>query len=116
MASGAAAGLMIVLGIVSNIIAILSIFFFLDAVTEWTFELLGLKGITMLWLLAQVFVPIVFLMGVPYYDCQDIALIVAEKSLINEFVGYKHLGQLIAAGRIDVSLFWLLALADPFQC
>ncbi|XP_037717280.1 uncharacterized transporter YutK isoform X2 [Drosophila subpulchrella] len=110
-ASGAAAALMIVLGIVSNIIAFLAVMFFLNALTEWTFELIGLKNITLLFLLAQVFVPIVFLMGVPWEDCQQIGLVVAEKSLINEFVAYKHLGQLSRSA--SIATFALCGFANP---
>ncbi|XP_016930695.2 uncharacterized transporter YutK isoform X1 [Drosophila suzukii] len=117
-ASGAAAALMIVLGIVSNIIAFLAIMFFLNALTEWTFELLGLKNITLLFLLAQVFVPIVFLMGVPWQDCQEIGMVVAEKSLINEFIAYKHLGQLVSEHKVgprsaSIATFALCGFANP---
>jgi len=126
-ASGAAAALMIVLGIVSNIIAFLAIMFFLNALTEWTFELLGLKNITLLFLLAQVFVPIVFLMGVPWQDCQEIGMVVAEKSLINEFIAYKHLGQLVSEHKVGVSGYRLritirrvtnkmLTVTERFDC
>ncbi|XP_016968340.1 sodium/nucleoside cotransporter 1 isoform X2 [Drosophila biarmipes] len=117
-ASGAAAALMIVLGIVSNIIAFLAILFFLNALTEWTFELVGLKNITLLFLLSQAFVPIVFLMGVPWRDCQEVGMVVAEKSLINEFIAYKHLGQLVKDNKIgsrsaSIATFALCGFANP---
>ncbi|XP_017003954.2 uncharacterized transporter YutK isoform X1 [Drosophila takahashii] len=117
-ASGAAAALMIVLGIVSNIIAFLSIMFFLNALTEWTFELIGLKNITLLFILSQLFVPIVFLMGVPWHDCQYVGQLVAEKSLINEFIAYKHLGDLVRLNLIEprsaaIATFALCGFANP---
>uniref|UniRef100_A0A6P4E4A1 Sodium/nucleoside cotransporter 2 isoform X1 n=1 Tax=Drosophila rhopaloa TaxID=1041015 RepID=A0A6P4E4A1_DRORH len=117
-ASGAAAALLIVLGIVANIIAFLAIVSFLNAIVEWTFELIGLQGITMLFLLSQIFVPFVFVMGVPWYDCQDIALIVAEKSLINEFIAYKHLGELMNEDKVDarssaIATFAICGFANP---
>lgn len=102
-ASGAAAALLIVLGIVSNIIAFLAIVFFLDAVTEWIFELIGLHNITLLYILSQIFIPIVFVMGVPWHDCQAIGLVVAQKSFINEFVAYRNLGILVSDKKVDVS-------------
>ncbi|XP_017066263.1 uncharacterized transporter YutK isoform X2 [Drosophila eugracilis] len=117
-ASGAMTAMWIVLGIVANIIALLSLVFFLDAVTEWSFELLGLKKITLLFILSQIFIPIVFVMGVPWYDCQDIGLVVAEKSLINEFVAFQHLGKLISENSVEprsaaIATFALCGFANP---
>ncbi|XP_039226195.1 uncharacterized transporter YutK isoform X2 [Drosophila yakuba] len=117
-AAGAAAALLIVLGIVSNIIAFLAIVFFLDAVTEWTFELIGLNNITLLYILSQIFIPIVFVMGVPWRDCQKIGGVVAQKSFINEFVAYKNLGVLVNDKKVDprsaaIATFALCGFANP---
>ncbi|XP_052842154.1 sodium/nucleoside cotransporter 1 isoform X2 [Drosophila gunungcola] len=117
-AGGAAAALLIVLGIVANIIAFLAIVSFLNALTEWTFELIGLQDITLLYLLSQMFVPVVFVMGVPWHDCQEIGRIVAEKSLINEFVAYKHLGELMREEKVDprsaaIATFAICGFANP---
>ncbi|KAL7737398.1 hypothetical protein ACLKA6_013002 [Drosophila palustris] len=116
--TGAANALMIVLGIVSNIIAFLAIFYFFNAVTEWIFELGGMDGITFIYLLTKLFIPVVFVMGVPTHDCENIAKVVAEKTLINEFVGYKSLGQLIVDKKIDqrsagIATFALCGFANP---
>ncbi|XP_017044340.1 uncharacterized transporter YutK [Drosophila ficusphila] len=117
-ANGAAAAMLIVLGIVANIIAFLAIVFFLNAVTEWLFELIGLNNITLTFLLSQAFVPVVFVMGVPWYDCQEVGLVVAEKTIINEFVAYKHLGTLVKEDKIDarssaIATFALCGFANP---
>ncbi|KAH8371249.1 hypothetical protein KR093_006730, partial [Drosophila rubida] len=117
-ASGAANGLMIVLGIVSNIIAFLAIVYFFNAVTEWFFELAGKDGVTFLYLLTQLFTPLAFIMGVPSYDCELVARVVAEKTIINEFVGYKSLGELIKEKKIDqrsagIATFALCGFANP---
>lgn len=110
IATGAANALMIVLGIVSNIIAFLALIYFLNAVTEWCFELAGMDGVTFTFLLTKLFIPIVFVMGVPTYDCENIARVVAEKTFINEFVGYKSLGELIVSNKVDVSFDKSLAV------
>ncbi|XP_017126543.1 sodium/nucleoside cotransporter 1 [Drosophila elegans] len=117
-AGGAAAALLIVLGIVANIIAFLAIVSFLNALTEWTFELIGLQNITLLYLLSQIFVPVVFVMGVPWHDCQEIGQIVAEKSLINEFIAFKHLGELTKEEKVDprsavIATFAICGFANP---
>ncbi|KAH8407595.1 hypothetical protein KR222_007883, partial [Zaprionus bogoriensis] len=116
--TGAANGLLIVLGIVSNIIAFLAIVYFLNAVVEWLFELVGLEGITFLWLLTKFFIPLAFVMGVPTYDCERVAKVVAEKTVINEFVGYKTLGSMIQNDELDfrsagIATFALCGFANP---
>ncbi|XP_068151570.1 uncharacterized transporter YutK isoform X2 [Drosophila tropicalis] len=116
--SGAASALTIVLGIVSNIIAFLSLFAFLNAVTEWIFELLGFNNITLVYLLTFFFVPLVFAMGVPTHDCQRISQLVAEKTFINEFTAYKNLGKMIQEDQIDhrsagIATFALCGFSNP---
>ncbi|SPP74440.1 solute carrier family 28 member 3 [Drosophila guanche] len=116
--SGSAAALMIVLGIVSNIIAFLAMVYFFSAVIEWSLEMLGQEEITLLYLLSKLFIPLVFVMGVPSYDCERIGLVVAEKTFINEFVAYKHLGELIKGKKVDsrsagIATFALCGFANP---
>lgn len=96
--------MLIVLGIVANIIAFLAIVFFFNAVVQWIFELLDISDVTLLVILSKMFWPVAFIMGVPLKDCSIIGLVIAEKSLINEFVGYKHLGELTQANEIDVCI------------
>ncbi|KAH8277936.1 hypothetical protein KR018_010592 [Drosophila ironensis] len=117
-ASGAASAVIIVLGIVSNIIAFLAILYFLDAVIEWLLELLGFENITLLKILTNLFWPVAFIMGVPSYDCPAIGLIIAQKSLINEFFAYKTLGEYIKDNKIDprsaaIATFALCGFANP---
>ncbi|XP_023031672.1 solute carrier family 28 member 3 isoform X2 [Drosophila willistoni] len=116
--SGAAGALTIVLGIVSNIIAFLSLFAFLNAVTEWIFDLLGFNQITLVYLLTYLFVPLVFAMGVPTHDCKRVGELVAQKTFINEFTAYKNLGQMIEQDLIDqrsagIATFALCGFSNP---
>lgn len=96
--------MIIVLGIVANIIAFLAIVYFFNAVIHWTFELLDISDMTLLNILSKMFWPVAYIMGVPLKDCAVIGLVIAEKSLINEFVGYKHLGELKHENEITVCI------------
>lgn len=102
MGTGAANGLLIVLSVVSNIIALLAIFFFINAVVEWVFELAGKDNVNFLWLLTKIFIPLVFVMGVPIADCAKVAFVVAQKTVINEFIAFKSLGDMIGNNEITV--------------
>ncbi|KAH8400999.1 hypothetical protein KR009_002366, partial [Drosophila setifemur] len=117
-ANGAATALGIVLGIVANIIAFLAIVHFLNAVVQWCFEMLGQREVSLLFILSLLFWPVAFVMGVPIADCAQIGWVVAEKTLINEFVAYKHLGQMITDKSIDprsasIATFALCGFANP---
>lgn len=102
MGTGAANGLLIVLSVVSNIIALLAIFYFINAVVEWVFELAGKDNVNFLWLLTKIFIPLVFVMGVPIVDCAKVAFVVAQKTVINEFIAFKSLGDMIGNNEITV--------------
>ena len=54
------------------------------------------------------FIPVVFLMGVPWSECELVASLVSIKTVINEFVGYQKLSVLIEQGK-EVQR-WLLAV------
>ena len=49
-------------------------------------------------ILSWVFWPISFLMGVPVQDCGTIAQLLGEKTVLNEFVAYVHLGHMLDSG------------------
>lgn len=102
MGTGAANGLLIVLSVVSNIIALLALFHFINAVVEWLFQLAGKDNVNFLWLLTKIFIPLVFIMGVPIVDCAKVAFVVAEKTVINEFIAFKSLGEMIRNNEITV--------------
>ncbi len=57
-------------------------------------------GLTLQYLLGQVFSPIAWLLGVPYEDITLIGQLLGEKTILNEFFAYASLGELKAAGTI----------------
>jgi CNT family concentrative nucleoside transporter len=49
-------------------------------------------------LLGHVFYPVAFVLGVPPEDCGAIGALLGEKIVLNEFVAYVHLGEMITSG------------------
>ncbi len=49
-------------------------------------------------ILGYVFWPVAFLMGVPPEDCLQIASLLGEKMVLNEFVAYTHLSDMLGSG------------------
>lgn len=52
------------------------------------------EGLSFQYILGNILSPIAWLMGVPWQDTTIIGQLLGEKTIINEFVAYPHLGQL----------------------
>ncbi|XP_073845608.1 concentrative nucleoside transporter 2 [Musca autumnalis] len=116
--NGANNAIPIVLGISANIIAFVAFIAFLNAVVNWFGTLVGLDYIDFEWLFSKLFIPLAWAMGVPWEDCDEIAKVVATKTIINEFVAYERLGILIKNGIISarsagIGTFAICGFANP---
>mmetsp|Transcript_21021 Transcript_21021/g.56425 ORF Transcript_21021/g.56425 Transcript_21021/m.56425 type:complete len:546 (-) Transcript_21021:207-1844(-) len=100
--NGALAAVNVVVGIVAGLIAFLSIWSLLDGTVAWAGEMVDIEGLSIEVICSYAFWPLAFLMGVPAEDCSRVALLLGEKTFINEFVAYKHLAEHVANG--DISL------------
>uniref|UniRef100_A0A1A9VTA3 Sodium/nucleoside cotransporter n=1 Tax=Glossina austeni TaxID=7395 RepID=A0A1A9VTA3_GLOAU len=103
-ANGANNALPIVLGIVANLVAFLGFITFLNAMVSWLGFLVGVDQIDFEWVFSKLFIPLAWIMGVPWKDCDIVAKVVATKTIINEFVAYERLGEYIKNEAIDVSI------------
>ncbi len=104
-ARGAAEGLQLALGVGAMLLAFVALVALLNA-------LLGLPALgynywvghhalepwTIQQILRQLFWPIALAMGVAPADCGAVATLLGEKMVLNEFVAYAHLGDMIRAG------------------
>ncbi|XP_059226273.1 solute carrier family 28 member 3 [Stomoxys calcitrans] len=116
--NGANSAIPIVLGISANIIAFVAFIAFLNAVVSWFGGMVGWDYIDFEWLFSKLFIPLAWAMGVPWEDCDDIAKVVATKTIINEFVAYERLGELIKtnairARSVGIATFAICGFANP---
>ncbi|ALC40788.1 CG8083 [Drosophila busckii] len=116
--SGASNAVPIVLGIIANIVAFVAFVAFLNGIVSWLGFLVGAEQIDFEWIFSKLFVPIVWAMGVPKEDCLDVAKVVATKTIINEFVAYERLGELITTEKITarsagIATFAICGFANP---
>ncbi len=88
--SGAVTGLQMALGIAATIIAFLALLALVNAC-------LGLVtgGMTLQGLLGYAFAPVAYLMGVPWAECITVGQLLGEKTILNEFVAFIHLHDLL---------------------
>ena len=90
-ARGAGAGLQLALNVGAMLIAFLS----LVALVNWPLQYVGLS---LEQILAWLFAPLAFVMGVPWADAGHVGTLFGQKLILNEFVAYAHLVTLKGEG------------------
>lgn len=101
--NGAFTALSLISGIIANLIAFISFVAFLNAIIGWLGMLVGFDFLTIEWFFGKLFIPLAYIMGIPWEECEKVGEIIAAKNIINEFVAYEKLGNLKKAGDITVS-------------
>jgi len=92
--NGASTGLQMSLNVATMLVAFMALIAMLNFVVRWGAGFAGLDlGIENL--LGYLFAPVSWLMGVPWKDCMVIGQFIGEKTLLNEFVAYMHMGQFL---------------------
>lgn len=75
---------------------------FINAITGWLGHLIGIDGLSFELIFGKLFIPLAYMIGIPWDDCELIAQIIASKTIVNEFVAYQRLGELKKTGQISV--------------
>lgn len=101
---GAVTALTLISGIIANLIAFVSFVAFLNAMIGWLGMLVGFEFLTIEWFFGKFFIPLAYIMGIPWEECAKVGEVIAAKNIINEFVAYQKLGKLKNAGDISVRL------------
>lgn len=101
MATGVGTGIYLAATIAGMLIAFVAAMAFLNSALEWTGSLVGIQGLTCDLVMSYVMWPLAFMMGVPQQDCLKVGLLIGEKTVLNEFVAYRHLADLVKNGEIS---------------
>ena len=81
-----------------NIIAMLIAFLALIALVNWPLQSFGLS---LEQIFSWVFAPLAYVMGVPWAEAGEVGFLFGQKLILNEFVAYVSLGDLIKSGAIS---------------
>ncbi|XP_029992728.1 sodium/nucleoside cotransporter 1 [Sphaeramia orbicularis] len=92
--SGASASIGLVANIAANLIAFLAILDFINSALSWLGGMVGYPGIKFEIICSYVFMPVAFMMGVPYDESFIVAELIGTKLFLNEFVAYQKLSSL----------------------
>lgn len=96
-ARGASEGLSLALNVGAMLIAFIALVALLNGILSGTAGLFGLD-LTIQKLLGWVCAPFAWLMGVPSQDALAVGTLLGEKTALNEFVAYAHLGTMLQEG------------------
>lgn len=100
---GATQAIELVLGIVANVVAFVAFIAFLNGVINWFGILVGQDNWSIEEGLSYVFMPVSFVMGVPWDECKYVGRLIGIKTVINEFSAYKELGLMVSSNLFSVS-------------
>lgn len=94
-ATGAIEGLKLVGNIAAMLIAFLALVALVNAVLGWFGSLIGLPQLSLELIFSFLLAPVAWLMGVPWADCGQVGVLLGKKTILNEFIAYVELKELI---------------------
>ena len=97
-ARGAGEGLWLAIRVGAMLIAFLALLAMINGVVGWAGALVGLGGLSLEGMLGVVLAPVMWLVGVPWTDAFVVGELVGLKTVLNEFVAYLRLAELLADG------------------
>ncbi|XP_077424597.1 sodium/nucleoside cotransporter 1 [Vanacampus margaritifer] len=92
--SGASASIVLVANIIANLIAFLAILAFINEALSWLGGMVGYPDVTFQLFCSYLFMPLAFMMGVPFEESFTVAELIGTKLFLNEFVAYERLASL----------------------
>jgi len=104
-AAGASDGLRLALNIGAMLLAFIALIALLNAPLTWLGEVTGLqtllgKPTNLATLLGYLLAPLAWVIGVPWQDANVVGSLIGQKIVINEFVAYLQLSEIIG-GKVD---------------
>jgi concentrative nucleoside transporter, CNT family len=94
-ARGAGDGLKLALNVGAMLLAFIALIAMLNGLVGWSCSLVGLQGVTLEGMLGTVLAPLAWIMGTPWADCPEIGQLIGVKTVLNEFVAYINLSEMI---------------------
>ncbi|XP_076326652.1 solute carrier family 28 member 3-like isoform X2 [Tachypleus tridentatus] len=105
---GASDAVTLVTNIAANLIAFLAFIRFLDSIFGWIGLIVGWNFLSFEWVLSKLFIPLAFLMGADWKDCEQVARLIGLKTVVNEFIAYKELAEMTLSSRSEAIAVYAL--------
>lgn len=99
--TGALDGVKLAVNVGVMIIAFLGLLAAVNALLGWLGSLIGLPQLSLEWMLSFIMFPVAWLMGIPWADCGKIGALLGKKTILNEFLAYLDLSEMIKQQQIS---------------
>jgi len=86
--NGAMTGMQVALSVGAMLIAFVGLIYLFNGILSGVGSWFGFEGLTLQWLLGQVFSPVAYLLGVPWSEAVQAGSLIGQKLVINEFYAY----------------------------
>jgi concentrative nucleoside transporter, CNT family len=96
-ARGASEGLSLALNVGAMLLAFIALLALANGLVGWTAGLFG-YDLSIQAILGVIGAPVAWLMGTPWADAQQVGMLLGEKIVLNEFVAYLHLANMLQGG------------------
>ena len=100
-AEGAIGGLKLAAYVGALLVAFVALIAMLDDACGWIGAWFGAPELTLARLFGLALAPLAFAMGVPWQDAVSVGGLLGVKTVLNEFIAYQQLGELMRAGAIS---------------
>ena len=94
-AAGASDGVRLAVNIGAMLIAFVALIALFNGIVGGLGELVGLPGLSLEKILGWIFAPLMYLLSVPWSEAQTAGALFGEKLILNEFVAFLHLGDVL---------------------
>jgi CNT family concentrative nucleoside transporter len=100
-AEGAAEGLKLALNVAAMLLVFIALIALVNAALGGIGGWFGFPGLSLELLLGWLCAPLAWLMGVPWAEAQQVGSLLGIKTVVNEFVGYVQLAEMVKAGELS---------------
>jgi len=100
-AGGAGEGLKLAMNVGGMLLAFIALIAMVNGTLGWFGGLFGFEQLSLELITGYIFSPIAWLMGVPWADAFTVGTLLGKKLIVNEFVAYLDLQEMIKAGNLS---------------
>ncbi|MGH6960508.1 MAG: NupC/NupG family nucleoside CNT transporter, partial [Dongiaceae bacterium] len=100
-AEGATDGMKLAINVAAMLVAFIGLVALINALLVWAGGLFGYPELTLELILGVLFQPLAWVMGVPWHEAADVGSLLGIKTVVNEFVGYIRLQEMVGAGELS---------------
>ena len=102
-AKGAQDGMHVAFIVAAMLIGFISLLALVNAGFALIGDLIHVKGLTLEVILGYLFMPLTLAMGVPSVDAQTVGSLLGQKIVLNEFVAYGNLAEILKPGGVELT-------------